>query len=224
MRHRQGFSEYFSSTIGSKQLMGVTGLGLCLFLLLHMAGNLFILAGPEAFNSYGNKIVTNELLYFAEVGLVVLFLTHVFKAIALSLHNRSARPIGYEINPNGEKHTTPVSRTLMAQGVIILVFVILHLATFKYGARYSVTYKGEEMRDLYRLVLEVFHKPGYVIWYVFSLVVLSFHLGHGFYSCLQSLGLNHPKYTPALKALGFGYDLIVTAGFIILPVYVYLRG
>jgi succinate dehydrogenase / fumarate reductase cytochrome b subunit len=204
--------------------MGATGFGLCIFLLVHMAGNLFILVGPEAFNTYGNKIVTNELLYFAEVGLVVLFLTHILQALILSFKNRAARPVGYEMLPSGDKHTTPVSRTLMAQGVIILVFVVLHLATFKYGAHYSVTYKGEEMRDLYRLVLEVFHKPGYVIWYVFALIVLSFHLGHGFYSSLQTMGLNHPKYTPTLKALGYGYDIIVTAGFIILPLYVYLRG
>jgi succinate dehydrogenase / fumarate reductase cytochrome b subunit len=201
--------------------MGITGLGLCLFLLVHMAGNLFILVGPEAFNSYGHKLVTNELIYIAEAGLVVLFLTHVFKATILTFRNVQARPIAYAELPKGEKHTTPVSRTLMAQGVIILVFVILHLATFKYGPHYTVTYKGEEMRDLYRLVLEVFHKPGFVLWYVFSLVILSLHLGHGFYSCLQTLGLNHPKYTPSLKALGFVYDFIVTAGFISLPVYVY---
>jgi succinate dehydrogenase / fumarate reductase cytochrome b subunit len=201
--------------------MGVTGLGLCLFLLIHMTGNLLILAGPEAFNSYSHALVTNHLIFVAEAGLVVMFLAHVFKAVATTLRNKAARPIGYTVNSKGDKHTTPVSRTLMVQGIVILVFVILHLATFKYGPHYTVVYNGVEQRDLFRLVLEVFHNPGYVIWYTIALLVLSFHLGHGFYSSLQSLGLNHPKYTPALKTLGYVYDVIVSGGFIILPLYVY---
>jgi succinate dehydrogenase / fumarate reductase cytochrome b subunit len=217
----RAMTQYFSSTIGSKQLMGLTGLGLCLFLLLHMAGNVLILVGPEAFNMYGHKIITNPLLYIAEVGLVAIFLVHVFKAAVVTLLNKSARPQKYAVRSNREKKTSLASRTLGFQGIIILVFIILHLATFKYGAHYTTSYNGVEVRDLYRLVLEVFRKPGYVIWYTIALIILSLHLGHGFYSCFQSLGLNHPKYTPALKTMGYLYDFAVTAGFIILPVYVY---
>jgi succinate dehydrogenase / fumarate reductase cytochrome b subunit len=136
----RGLGKYLSSSIGSKQLMGITGVGLSLFLLLHMLGNLLILAGPEAFNMYGHKMTTNPLLYAAEIGLLVLFFTHVIKSISNTLRNRAARPVSYAKSPNGEKHTTPVSKTLMGQGIIILVFVILHLITFKYGPQYKVTY------------------------------------------------------------------------------------
>jgi succinate dehydrogenase / fumarate reductase cytochrome b subunit len=204
--------------------MGITGLGLCGFLLVHMSGNLLLFVGPEAFNMYSHKLVSNPLIYVAEVGLVALFLVHVFKAVLVSWHNKQARPVDYIRHTNGDKHTTPVSRTLMAQGLIILVFVILHLATFKYGPHYKITYNGEEVRDIYRLVIEVFHQPGYVVWYTIALLVLSLHLGHGFYSCFQTLGLNHPKYTPALKAIGLIYDVVVSAGFLVLPFYAYFRG
>jgi succinate dehydrogenase / fumarate reductase, cytochrome b subunit len=213
----RSFAKYFSSFIGSKAIVGLTGLALCGFLLVHLLGNLLILISPEAYNTYSHKLITNPLLPVAEVGLVVVFVAHVIRATALTIKNRNARPAGYALASRGEKGTTPVSRSLIYQGAVIFVFVILHLITFKYGAHYTATYNGVEMRDLHRLVVEVFKKPGYVVWYLVALIILSMHLGHGF----QSLGLGGPKYGPVLKKMGIVYDFVVSVGFIVLPVYVY---
>jgi succinate dehydrogenase / fumarate reductase cytochrome b subunit len=218
-------TRYINSSIGSKTLMGISGLALSLFVLTHMAGNLFIFVSPEAYNYYGYKLNSNPLLIVAEVGLLSFFLIHIFKGLTLSFSNLKARGhTRYQASPKhlkDSKATTPVSKTLMYQGIVLTVFIVLHLITFKYGANYRVTYDGVEMRDLFRLMVEVFSKPGYVIWYVICVCILAGHLGHGFYSSLQTLGLTHPKYTPALKKLGYAYATVVTLGFIAQPVYVY---
>jgi succinate dehydrogenase / fumarate reductase cytochrome b subunit len=216
--------KFINSSIGSKTLMGLSGLALSGFVLVHMAGNLFIFGGPESYNTYGYKLESNPLLIIAEAGLVVFFLTHIVKGLLISLKNLCARGgQGYAVAAKGSKATTPVSKTLAYQGIIILVFLVLHLITFKYGADYRVTYNGVEMRDLYKLINEVFHKPTYVIWYVAALLVLWGHLGHGLYSTFQTLGLNHPKYECALKKIGYVYAAIVSLGFISQPLYVFLH-
>lgn len=212
---------WLGSSVGRKQLIGVSGLGLSLFVLIHMAGNMLILASPEAYNKYSHALVTNPLIYAAEVGLVLLFLAHLGLALRLSWSNFRARDTRYAVWPNGAKRTSPVQRSLWAQGLLILVFVILHLITFKYGPHYSVTYDGVEMRDLHRLVLEVFSQPGYVVWYVIALIVLGLHLWHGVRSSFQTLGVNHPRYNCAIKFLGRCYAVVVTAGFLSQPIYVY---
>jgi succinate dehydrogenase / fumarate reductase cytochrome b subunit len=212
---------YLTSSIGRKQLMGLSGLGLSLFVLTHMAGNMLIFVGPDAYNSYSHALITNKLIYVAEAGLVFLFLLHAITATWLTIENRRARPQGYYQGTNGAKAVCPASKTMAYQGVIILVFTILHLITFKYGTMYETTVNGVVMRDLHRLVLEVFHKPGYVAWYVVALIALGFHLSHGFASSFQSLGFNHTRYTPWLKCAGRAYAFIVMAGFLAQPLYVY---
>ena len=102
-----------------------------------------------------------------------------------------------------------------------LVFLILHLITFKYGTHYSVTYGGVEMRDLHRLIVEVFQSPVYVGWYVVCLILLGLHLKHGFFAAFNSLGFRHPRYSVCLKCIAWFYCLIVTAGFLSQPLYVY---
>ena len=109
-----------------------------------------------------------------------------------------------------------IHKTLWIQGVVILTFVILHLITFKYGAVYTTVYEGREVRDLFKLAAEVFQKPSYVIWYLFSLLILAFHLNHGLQASLKSLGFYHKSY---LQKIGFIYSLIVTLGFMAQPLY-----
>lgn len=209
------------STIGSKTLVGITGLGLSGFVLAHMAGNLLILVDPKMYNLYGHALVTNPFIYLAEAGLIVLFVAHIVKALLLTLTNHLARPQKYAVASSGDKSTSAVTKTMWVQGLVIFVFVILHLFTFKYGNYYEVVYDGEAVRDLHRLVVEVFAQPGYLLGYIIALLALGFHLSHGVGSAFQTLGFNHPRYTPMIKKFSQAYAFIVAGGFIAQPLYVY---
>lgn len=210
---------FFSSTIGRKQTMAVAGLGLCLFVLGHVLGNFLMFIGPEAYNLYGHKLTSNPLIYVAEVGLIALILMHILQGAAVTIKNRLARPQGYAVSPQGDKSTSYTQKTMMWQGTVILVFIVLHLITFKFGEIYTVVYDGQEVRDLFRLVYEVFQSPIYVFWYVVAVLILGFHLSHGFYSSLQTLGLHHPKYSPRLKCLSVLYGIVVGLGFAAQPIF-----
>ena len=212
---------WFKSTVGRKQIIGLTGMGLSLFVLTHMLGNMLILVSAEKYNRYSHALVTNELLPLAEGGLVAIFIGHIVYALRLSWSNWRARDQGYAVLPSGRKRTTWTQRTLWAQGLLILVFTIIHLITFKYGTDYRVTYGQTEMRDLHRLVIEVFQQPGYVAWYVFALVILFFHLSHGVGSSFQTMGINHPRYNFTIKCFSWFYATAVGLGFLSQPMYVY---
>lgn len=214
-------SGWLCSTIGRKQLVGVTGLGLSFFLLTHMLGNMLILAGPQPYNEYAHALVSNPLIYVAEVGLLLAFLAHVVIAMALTRANFQARDSRYAMLPNGDKATPLIQRSLWAQGLIILVFAILHLITFKYGAHYTVNYGKGEIRDLHKLVIEVFSDPVYVGWYIFALLVLGLHVSHGVGSSLQTLGIHHIRYQRHFKTISILYAVLVIAGFLSQPIYVF---
>jgi succinate dehydrogenase / fumarate reductase cytochrome b subunit len=216
------FTRLLKTTIGSKTLIGFTGLAFAGFLVAHMAGNMLIFVGPEAYNKYGHALVSNPAIYIAEAGLVAIFVAHLVKALQLAYLNNQARPQKYKVAASGEKGTSAVQKTLWAQGLLILVFVGLHLNTFKYGTLYDVTYDGETIRDLHRLVVEVFQSPAYVGGYLVALLVIGFHVKHGVASAFQTLGVNHPKYTPMIKTISLLYTVVVVGGFIAQPIYVFL--
>lgn len=199
--------------------MALAGLALCLFVLTHVLGNFLMFVSPEAYNIYGHKLTSNPLIYLAEAGLVLMFVLHIIEGVSVTLTNRKARPQNYAVAPNGPKRTTYTQKTMMWQGMVILIFVVLHLITFKYGEVYMVRYGDEEVRDLFRLVYEVFQSPGYVFWYVIAVLILGFHLSHGFYSSLQTLGANHPAYTPKFKLISILYGVLIGVGFAIQPLY-----
>lgn len=203
--------------------MALSGLGLSLFVLTHMIGNLLLFVGPEAYNTYSHALITSKLIYIAEAGLAGLFLAHAFVGICLARENRAARPQKYAVTTNGEKTVSFASKTMVYHGLILLVFTIHHLITFKYGTVYTATYNGVEMRDLFRLVTEVFQSPVYVIWYAVALVLLALHLSHGFASSFQSIGFNHPSHTPKIKCFGYFYAVVVTLGFIAPPIAIFFR-
>lgn len=213
---------YLKSAIGRKQLMGLTGLLWCGFVLSHMLGNLLIFVSPDAYNQYSHAIITNPLLYLAEGGLVLTLLVHIFYGLKLKIENRVARDTRYAMPTNGEKAARFQSKYMAFHGSLILVFIVYHLITFKYGPHYVTNVNGVEMRDLHRLIVEVFQSPAYVGWYLLCLVGLGFHLSHGFYSAFASLGFYHPKYSVWLSKLGYIYAFVVAAGFISQPLYVYL--
>ena len=212
----------FSSSIGRKYLMGIAGLVWTFFVLGHMLGNLLILVSPEAYNAYGHAIITNKpLLYATEAALLLSILVHAGLGIRLSLDNKKANPNKYSVSGGKAKAASFASKTMVWQGLLILAFVIYHLITFKYGEVYTVVYDGVEMRDLHRLIVEVFSSPLYVFGYIFCLILIGLHLSHGFGSAFQSLGFNHPKYTPTIKKISWIYGVIIAAGFIVQPLYVY---
>ncbi len=217
---------YFSSAIGRKQIMGVTGLVWAGFVLMHMAGNLLIVVGPTTYNKYGHAIVNNPLLYLAEAGLVITLLLHVYDGIMVTIRNKMARQSKYAMPTNGAKAARFQSKWMIFHGSIILVFIILHLAKFKYGPGlnegYTVTVDGVQMRDLHRLITEVFRSPGYLAWYGFAMVIVGLHLSHGLYSSFASLGVYHPRFSPALSKIGYLYAAVVALGFIVPPIYVFL--
>ncbi len=215
--------EFFKSTVGRKYIMGMTGLVWMGFVLSHMAGNMLILVSPDLYNAYGHAIVSNKpLLYFAETVLVLALVFHIFTAISLTVQNRKSRRVQYAVTASGEKGASLASKTMAVQGSIVLAFIVLHLATFKYGSNYETTVDGVKMRDLHKLVIEIFQQPGYVAWYVVSLVLLMFHLSHGAQSVFQSFGLLQRKMQKSLPQIAWAYAILVVVGFLSQPLYVVL--
>lgn len=215
-----------ASSVGSKFLVAFTGLALTVFLVGHLAGNLLFLAGPEAFNRYAHALVSNPLVFAAEAGLAAVFLLHLVKAVALAAGNRAARPTPYATrrwaktkNPRSRK--TLASTTMIVTGTIVLLFVVSHLRTFKFGAHYETP---EGIRDLYRLQLEVFASPAFVGFYVAAMAVLFFHLWHGIASAAQSFGIDSPGWTPRIVLAARVLAVVIGAGFLGLPIYTFLLG
>jgi len=206
--------------------MGVTGLVWAGFVLMHMLGNLLILAGPKAYNSYGNAMISNPLLYFAEALLVFTLLIHIVDGVVLTAKNRVARQTRPSMATNGAKAPRFQSKWMIFHGSILLVFVILHLAHFKFGAGEAEGYvsqiNGAQVRDLHRLVIETFHQPLFLGWYTIAMFLVGLHLSHGFYSSFASLGFYHPKISPLLSKFGYVYAAVVALGFIIPPIYVFV--
>lgn len=214
-------AHFLTSSVGKKYLMGLSGLIWAGFVFGHMAGNMLMFVSPGAYNAYGHGLTSGKLIYAIEALLIAALLTHVLLAISLTWGNRSARPQGYAMRSSRQKAAVFASRTMAIHGTIILVFIILHLATFKFGTVYETTVDGVPMRDLFRLMVDVFHQPGYVLWYVVALILLMFHLSHGVGSIFQSFGLLHPGYQPLINKVRWIYSIVVVAGFISQPVYVY---
>jgi succinate dehydrogenase / fumarate reductase, cytochrome b subunit len=216
-------SRALSSSISSKLLIALTGLGLFIFLVAHLSGNLLFLVSPQAFNEYSHKLVSNPLIYIIELGLIAIFLLHVYKTVRLYAGAKTARPVAYakKERAGGPSRKTLASSTMIFTGLITFAFVILHLRAFKFGAFYEST---EGLRDLYRLQMEIFSKPLYVGWYMFAMVVIGFHLWHGVPSVAQSLGIDHPKYTPRIIWVGRALAVAIAGGFFFLPLYTFMQG
>lgn len=219
MNHR--LKSYWQTTIGQKQLVALTGMGLSLFVFMHMAGNLLMFISPQKYNEYGHGLVSNPLFIFAELGLLAAFLGHVVLAMRMTRKNWKARPEAYTVKANGEKGTDFISKSMWLQGLVIFVFLILHVITFKYGPYYAVNYGSGEIRDLFRVIVEAFKQPLYVAWYIVALLVLGLHLSHGVKSTIQTLGLFQPRYQCLIKVISIGFALAVAGGFIAQPIYVF---
>jgi succinate dehydrogenase / fumarate reductase cytochrome b subunit len=210
------------TSVGTKLLLGLTGLALVGFLIFHLAGNLLLFWGPEKYNEHAHALISNPLVIPAELGLLALFLLHAVKAGLNFVGNRAARPRGYALKKwaGGSSRKTLSSTTMIVSGVVVAVFVVLHLITFKYGPYYASPEPG--VRDLYRLLVEVFQSPGYVVVYVICMLIVGMHLRHGIGSAIQSLGLMPAGLTRAVLTAGAVTAVLIAAGFMLIPIWVYL--
>lgn len=214
-------AEFFRSTVGKKYLMGISGLIWAGFVMGHMAGNMLIFYSADAYNAYGHALTSGKIIYVVEAVLMLALVTHVLCAISLTARNRQAKPDKYAVSASGAKKVSLASRTMAVQGSLVLAFIIYHLITFKYGVRYETSVEGVVMRDLAKLMMEVFRNPAYVGWYIVCLGLLGFHLSHGVGSTFQSLGLLNGKLKEPLHKVSIAYGVIVAAGFISQPIYVF---
>jgi succinate dehydrogenase / fumarate reductase cytochrome b subunit len=214
------------SSVAKKFLNAITGIGLGLFVIVHLSENLLLLTGnPNAYNRWAHFLFSfGPLLTLLELGLAAFFLVHIWSALMVYWDKLKARPSGYSVyrSAGWTSRQTLSSQTMIYTGIILLAFVIWHVMTFRFGPYYTVTVDGVEMRDLHRLVVEVFRNPVNVALYVAVMVLLGLHLRHGFWSALQSLGAYHPRWTPLWYTGGAIVAALLAVGFIVIPVWVYL--
>jgi succinate dehydrogenase / fumarate reductase cytochrome b subunit len=202
------------SSIGKKLMMAVSGLAFIGFLMAHLAGNLTIYGGGEAFNAYAEKLHSlGPLLTVFELGLLLFAGIHIITGIFLFLQNRQARPTGYSRYESSGGRTLS-SRTMPYTGLIILGFVIFHLINFSFVDKTD--------RTISQIVSSTFANPVYVVIYIVVMIIVALHVRHGFWSAFQTLGANHPKYMPAIMMLSVAIGLIIAVGFGFLPIFIAL--
>jgi succinate dehydrogenase / fumarate reductase cytochrome b subunit len=206
---------FYETTLGKKAVMAVTGIILFGFLVAHMVGNLQVFAGREVLNHYALKLrEMPALLWFARVTLLLSVVLHIVASVQLWSLQRTARPVRYTRKKNDD--SSYASRTMMWSGPIIAAFVVYHLAHFTWVA---LPGPYEHLKPYENLVYG-FRQPLISIFYIAAIVMLCTHLYHGLWSMFQTLGLAHPRYTPALKRFAALFSIALAAGFIAVPVAV----
>lgn len=204
------------TSLGKKYLMSFTGLFLCFFLLMHLTGNFLLYVSAEAFNAYAELLNSTSLIYVAEAILLATLIIHVVTAIILTRENRKARPQEYAYKAKAGRSTW-MSAHMMHTGVIILVFLIVHLWTFKFDQEFVAGTK-----TLYEVVAFRFSNLLYSSGYIIAMFFLGLHLHHAFQSAFQTLGWTNAEYTPVFKKIGTLFSIFVAVGFASFPVYFYL--
>jgi succinate dehydrogenase / fumarate reductase cytochrome b subunit len=221
----------FKSSLGKKYVMAVTGSVLFLFVIGHLAGNLQIFLGPEAINRYGHFLQSNpELIWPARVLLLLMLVLHIWSAIQVSLENKAARPVGYEVyQPVGSSYA---SRTMLMGGGIVFVFIVYHLLHYTAEVQY-LNFTGRnfeafmeklpgqfppERHDIFKMMVVGFSNPGVSAFYVLGLALLCLHLSHGASSMFQSLGWKNEAYRPFLDNAARIVAVLIFLGYTSIPV------
>lgn len=210
-------ARFLASTNGKKVVMAVTGLILFVFVIGHMLGNLQIYEGPEKINAYGRFLKSiPELLWGVRSVLFIAVCLHIWASIGLALKNNAARPKGYAKKKSVA--SSYASRTMYWSGPILFCFIVYHLLHFTVG----IVHPGSDFveGDIYHNMVTSFRVWYVSAWYIFSMILLGLHLGHGASSFVQSLGFNHPRHTPVIKKAGAIFSILLIAGFISIPVSV----
>lgn len=206
-----------STSVGKKQLMALTGLLFLLFLAVHLVGNLSIYRGSEAFVAYAEGLhALGGVLVLAEVGLLLCLIIHVTLGTILFFENRRARPVKYAVDKTGGGGRTLSSVTMPYTGLLILVFLAVHLTTFSHHI------VDQTDRTVFVIARQVFANWVFFAFYLFSMVVVALHVRHGLWSAFQTAGANHPKYMPLIEKLSLIFAVIVGVGFGSIPFLILL--
>lgn len=204
------------SSVGKKFVLGVTGLFLCLFLVIHLAGNLLLFAGQEAYNEYAHKLHDMwAFLLLSQVLLYAAFAAHIYLAFATTRENRIARAREYELKqtkkPLGDYSIVSAlsaENTMFISGSIILLYLILHLADFKFGLT-----GGDEAGDPYSKAKLLMSQTWRAVVYAAASLFVGHHVSHGFGSAFQSLGASHPKYNRWIRCASITFAIVIALGF-----------
>lgn len=214
----------FSSSIGKKIIMGITGLFLISFLVVHCFLNSFIFFrdGGLMFNIGAHFMATNWLIRAMEIVLMAGLLAHIVQGARLTFQNQAARPEKYAYN-NGNANSKWYSRSMGLLGTLLLIFLIVHLSNFWVVSRFTgiPTVDGNGHEDLYAVMKETFSHLWIVVLYVLAMVSLAYHLLHGFASAFQTMGWNHKKYTPIIKTIGVWFSILIPLIFAAMPIAIY---
>lgn len=215
------FSFLLKSSIGKKIIMGLTGLFLIVFLVVHCGVNalIFMNDGGVLFNEAAEFMATNILIRTMEIVLFLGILVHIFQGLYLVFENKRARPVQYSMT-NGKANSKWYSRSMGLLGTLLLIFLIIHLRHFWYVSRLTDELNINE--TLFDEMKEVFTIPWVIAVYLLGMISLSYHLMHGFQSAFQTMGWNHKKYTPIIKAIGFWYSIIIPLIFSLMPIAMHL--
>jgi len=220
----------FSSSIGKKLIMGLTGLFLISFLLVHCFLNCFVFFDNTGvlFNEGAHFMATNWIIRAMEVVLMLGLLLHIVQGARLTFENQAARPVKYAYH-DGKSNSKWYSRSMGLLGTLLLIFLIVHLTDFWWVSRFSgiehfnggtaADAMGNE--DLYKVMLVKFSEPWRVVLYVLAMVSLAYHLLHGFASTFQTMGWNHKKYTPIIKSIGVAFSIVIPLLFALMPIAIY---
>lgn len=208
------------SSLGKKIIMALTGLLLIGFVVTHLAGNLLIYLGADYYDNYAHALHASPLLPLAELGLLLLFLAHIGIAVVTVRDNRRARPQAYAVKRSKQGQSTWTASAIMAvSGAIILAFILLHLADFRFNLR--LPGPSDELPSV--RAIRILHDPITELVYFVGSLFLGYHLWHGFQSLFQSLGLRHPKYTPLIEKLGGILALLLGLGFASFPAWIFIK-
>jgi succinate dehydrogenase / fumarate reductase cytochrome b subunit len=213
------------SSVGTKLLIGVTGLFLFVYLIIHVAGNLMVFLGPDVFNEYAHTLAGNPVIPAIEIVLLAAFIVHVYKTVKMFLRNQRARPVAYV----RKKYAGPPSRktlassTMIVSGLWLLAFLVIHVRAFRFPIEEDYR-TSAGLLDLYQVEMDALASPLTVAFYVISMVIVGSHLWHGVASGFQSLGLDHPRWTPRILAAGKVFAVAIAGGFIAIALWAHLVG
>jgi len=213
----------FATSVGTKLLIGVTGLFLFVYLIIHIVGNLMVFGGPAVFNEYAHTLAGNPIIRVIEIVLLLGFLVHIFKTVKMFLANQRARPVAYVQKKYAGQPSRKnlASSTMIISGLWLLAFLILHVKAFKFS---PMAESAGGVPDLYRLEIDNFRHPLMTAFYVLSMVLVGSHLWHGVASGFQSLGVDHPRWTPVILTFGKTMAVVIAAGFIVIALWAHLAG
>ncbi len=217
--------DVLTSSIGKKFLNGVTAIGLVAFVIGHLGGNLTLLISPEAFNAYSEKLhALGGVLYIAEVLLLLAIVVHAGIGIKLAIENARGRDDEYRAgqqSKGGPSNYNLSSTTMIISGLVLLMFLFLHIIQFRLAPYWREDVGAEYYHELYSLVDAAFADPIWVITYSVVMIFLGFHLRHGFWSMLQTIGTMNNRWKKSIYGIGVGVAVLLAIGFLILPVGLY---